>query len=469
MKKLLFFLCVLSSAIMLSCQNDRELLPSAEERRAKATQELVNELTSPKDGWRINYRPTSGAGTFLILLQFNEDRTVRIQSDVTADDGAYLDQTIGYRIDNELETELIFETYAVFHYLFELNQNTFGGEYEMFYKGKTGDNLIFRSKTDVPGNTTTLTFIPAGAADASLISTTIIGQLAQGSYRQGDLLGIPPNTIYQFYYPEDNLSIYALIDVNSRLAQIQGAAIGQSTEEIINSAEKTNINTIVELSFLSEKVNFDRPVSFQIAGKSYSISGFTNSNFSKVDTTYCDGGSAIPFVTFDSEVGELSDVKMSSSLFASHSTFFDQENALFIIDPRFLIDDNDSSLAEKIDKNIKDVAAFVLLNNSSFNGFTGDGTFTGMGFAVFDEDGNISWYMREMNIVQQSGNFVELELTDGTFINVADSLDERDFLFEITDEIFTGGKIYGFEVQGLEDLYEIYNPCNGYKLFLNEL
>jgi hypothetical protein len=52
---------------------------------------------------------------------------------------------------------------------------------------------------------------------------------------------------------------------------------------------------------------------------------------------------------------------------------------------------------------------------------------------------------------------------------VADSLDERNALFEITDEIFQEGKIYGSEVQGIDGIFEIYNPCNGYKFFLNEL
>ena len=465
MKKFCLSQVIVCLLFFTSCDNEKGDLLSVEERQARATQELVDELTAPSSGWIMSYSPSPSAGVFLILLQFNPDRTVNIQSDVTAENGAYLNQKISYRIDNELNTELIFETYSVFHYLFELNRNTFGGEFELFYRGKSGDNLNFQSKSDF----SRLIFEPASTSDANLISTNITSQLSQGSYREGALLGLGATVNYQIYYPDDNLSIYASFDVESRLALIKGAAIGKSTSDVINATSKVNINSTVALSFVSEKVTFDRPVDFQLDGKSYSITGFNNSNFTKVDTIYCTSGPAIPLVSFDCELDELGTAKMSSSIYSSHSTFFDQDNEFFVINSEFLFNDQDSSLLDRISEIFTEESSFVLIFNNNFNGYTEEGNFTGMGFAVFDENSSIKWYLREMNIIQRSGNLVELEFTDGTFINVADSLDERNLLFEITDELFQGGKIYGNELQGLERFFEVYNPCNGYKLFLNEL
>jgi hypothetical protein len=469
MKGLITSLLLIALLFFTSCNNDVADISSVEERKAAATAELIDALTAPANGWRLNYRPNSFAGTFLVILDFNKDGTVRLQSDLTADDGVYLDQTITYRIDHDLATELIFETYGVFHYLFELNRNTFGGEFELLYKGKAGNNLTFRSKTDAPGNQTTLSFLPASTTDASLISTQIIGQLEQGGYRQKTLVGLSPNASFQIYFPADNLSIFATIDVNNRLALIKGAAIGQSTDAVINSTKKVNINTTVELSFLSEKVLFDRAVEFALDGKNFSFSGFNNTNFIKKDTLYCTESPVASFISFDCQVDNIGTGTMASTIFSSHSTFFDQADEFYIIDPSFLFNENDSSLLPLIDENFKDIAVFALIYKNGFNGYTGTGTFTGMGFAAFDANGKIQWYLREMDVVEQSGNYVKLALTDGTFINVADSLDERNALFEITDEIFQEGKIYGSEVQGIDGIFEIYNPCNGYKFFLNEL
>jgi hypothetical protein len=130
MKGLITSLLLIALLFFTSCNNDVADISSVEERKAAATAELIDALTAPANGWRLNYRPNSFAGTFLVILDFNKDGTVRLQSDLTADDGVYLDQTITYRIDHDLATELIFETYGVFHYLFELNRNNFGGEFE---------------------------------------------------------------------------------------------------------------------------------------------------------------------------------------------------------------------------------------------------------------------------------------------------------------------------------------------------
>ena len=168
--------------ILAGCNKGEEpKLPSVEERVKEAVENLEDLLTEPANGWRLNYQPTFESGTFLILLDFRNDGTVRVQSDVSANDGEFRDQIIAYRIDSSQGLELILETYGVFHYIFELEQNSFGGEFEFVFVEESDDNLIFRSKSD-QFNSTILTFEPGSSTDSNLISTEALNILRQGIF-----------------------------------------------------------------------------------------------------------------------------------------------------------------------------------------------------------------------------------------------------------------------------------------------
>ena len=71
MKKL--FIISLGLCCLFSCEDGRPELPSVEERIAASKEALLDELTDPNFGWRIDYKPTTNAGTFLILLDFDEN------------------------------------------------------------------------------------------------------------------------------------------------------------------------------------------------------------------------------------------------------------------------------------------------------------------------------------------------------------------------------------------------------------
>ena len=168
MKRLLYILPIVF--LLLSCKENDGDIDSVEDRIKKAINDLTGELTTPSNGWKVLYQPTSTSGSFLMILDFDEDGEVRIRTDVAANDGEFLDQTINYRVDNSLKLELIFETYGIFHYLFELDQTTFGAEFEFYYEEKADNNLVFTSKTDGGGFPTVLTFEPASANDINLLS-----------------------------------------------------------------------------------------------------------------------------------------------------------------------------------------------------------------------------------------------------------------------------------------------------------
>ena len=462
LRKLLISILVIT---VLSCSDDRLELPSVEDRVAESTEDLRDELTDPQFGWRIDYKPTADAGTFLILLNFDEDGTVRIRSDVPDDGGIYLDQTVSYRIDQELATELVLETYAVFHYLFEQNQNSFGAEFEFIFDEEDDGELIFFSKSDGP-NPTELVFRQAGAMDANLISTEIIAQLGQGSYRSEILAGLNPTPLYQIYLPEDDVSVFASFDLGNRRAKVHGAALGETFEELLSATSSVSINRLTDISFLNEEVFFENTISFSINGSSYSISRFSASEFEIQDTTFC-SGSEDTNVLLEASFASLGATEMRSSVYSSHSVFVDDESEFYQIADVFMYDENDETVQPEVLAAFPNSSVFVLVYNGIPRGFD-DGTFTGLGWVGFDENNALEFYLREIEVTNTIGNFLEFSLADGTFITVPDSLDERNSLFALTDEIFSGGSLFATEVLSSENLLEVYNPCNGYKFFLLE-
>ncbi len=464
MKRHLFILMITIG--LFSCNNDSQMdIPSVEERVAQSTQALLDQLTDPDFGWRLNYKPSLNAGTFLILLDFNDDGTVRIQSDVPDDNGIYLDQTVSYRIDQDLATELVLETYAVFHFLFEQNQNSFGGEFEFIFEGEDDGNLMFSSKSDF-GNVTELVFQPAEFSDDNLISTEIISQLSQGSYRTGSLAGINATPIYQIYLPSDNVSIFTSFDLGNRLTKVHGAALGRTFAEVSTSATTTVINSSSDISFLNEEVILENPVNFSIDGRSYTFSSFSGTNFQEQDTSFC-VGSSDTFVSINASLAAIGNGEMESTLFVSHSSFADDDTEFYQIGDLFMYDESNTSIQGDVQSIFPNSVAFVLVINGVPRGFQ-DGTFTGLGWVGVDETNTLEFFLREMNVTNATGNLLEFSLEDGTFITVADSLDERDALFNLTDQVFEGGSLLGNEILSIEDLFEIYNPCNGYRFFLNE-
>ena len=211
-------------AMLIGCSEDEGAkLPSVEERTAEAVEDLQNALQDPLNGWKLEYRPTSETGSFLILMDFNSNGTVRVQSDLSANDGEFRDQILSYRIDSSQGIELIFETYGVFHYLFEQQQASFGGEFEFLFIEETADNLQFSSKTDVGSDVTTVVFEPAGPNDSDAISTEAIEQLSQGIFQTSDLAGIGDFGSYNIYIPANNHTISASFDMERRIVKFLGA------------------------------------------------------------------------------------------------------------------------------------------------------------------------------------------------------------------------------------------------------
>ena len=194
---------------MTSCKDDEIAVfeKTADERVAEAIATLKQDLVSPANGWRLKYRPEDESGSFYVLLNFNEDNTVHIKSDLGSNDGQFFEQTVTYRIDSSLGLELIIETYSFFSFLFEQDDATFLAEYEFNFINKTPDEaLVFNSKTD-PGTPTILLFEQASADDVALLGT----QLSTNLNIMSEDLNMIASSLKLTYQNRD-LSLFLVLD-----------------------------------------------------------------------------------------------------------------------------------------------------------------------------------------------------------------------------------------------------------------
>ena len=113
-----YFLYILSFLFLFSCDEDSpEDLPTVEERVSTAVGNLRNELTAPANGWILDYQPNASSGFYKMLLKFEPDGKVNIQTDSPINEGEYYNQNTTYRIDAAQGLEMIIETYGFFHFL----------------------------------------------------------------------------------------------------------------------------------------------------------------------------------------------------------------------------------------------------------------------------------------------------------------------------------------------------------------
>lgn len=459
-----FYLLGFAVFLLFSCSEQQNDLPSVEERANEAKSELKDKLTAPANGWRLDYQPISGSGSFLILLDFDEDGEVRVQSDVGADDGAYYDQTISYRIDNSQYLELILETYAVFHYLFELEQASFGAEFEFYYAEESDDELVFVSKSDI-GIPSIIRLVPANTEDAQLFSREVATNFLNVSgIAPVNFFGLP--TIYpsqQLYFSDRDISLFWGIDQARRVLFVDQVVSGAtSSGEVIQAIEE-----VVGYTFLSGAMVLTQPIRLELAGTAYSIDRIELRDFSET------GGA--PFcpedlntnATYTGSVPDFGDFTLSPSLFSSSGLeFVEGSQSSYSVNIPFIFDAEINSLADEggsIFENFPTASGFL------FNfGFESDSLPPyAIGFIVEDEAGVRQLYLREFEVVAHEGNRLQMAFSDVYFLTGTPPADVESKLSFVLDEIFTGGTVYIYYTPfDSVPLFRLYNPCNRYEIFL---
>ncbi len=147
MKKFIYI--ILAMVLMItSCQDNKEEYLFGENinsRFEKLKSEYVETLTSAENGWIGYYNPNDKVGGFIVLMKFDKDGYVTMASDYNEGQN---DNKTTYRIDKRLKVELIFESHAVLHQIYETNKNGVDGEYTFNIKSATKDEVVLESATD---------------------------------------------------------------------------------------------------------------------------------------------------------------------------------------------------------------------------------------------------------------------------------------------------------------------------------
>lgn len=449
--------------ILASCEDDREDLPSFDERVSVAIADLTAELVAPSNGWRLDYQPTPDAGRFFILLDFDENGQVNIQSDLAVNDGEFFNQTIPYRIDNALGLELILETFGVFHYLFEQDQSRFGAEFEFIFNGKEDDDLIFQSKSDISG-ATELEFTPAAPGTAALFSREEAENLdAYAGFTTQIFGGDPP--IQQVVLDDRNISIFWSVDISKRTIDVDIAGVGTTLEEIASNGDNVTINHQTGYTLLDGKLVLITPFSFSVGGEQLTFTEISLADFSMTGPSLC----ALNMENTPVYTGQtpgIGAVTLYKSLFDSDGLDFQpMADNRYGVNVTFVFDQDARSLAEEgsISERFPEAVEFIFHYGLDSMGLPANA----VGLRLEDESDSSRTYLRELEPITTTGNKLQLTLTNDFYFSEPPEAGEQQDLAEITNEIFEGGEVYvsDLPVDGLT-VFRLFNPCNRYELFL---
>jgi hypothetical protein len=446
MKKCLY-ICGLIIIVLTSCKDDEVAIfdKTADERVAEAISNLKQELIAPANGWRIKYRPEAESGSYYILMDFNDDNTVTIKSDLGYNDGEFFEQTVTYRIDNSLGLELIIESYSFFSFLFEQGQATFLAEYEFNFVNKTPDNaLVFNSKTD-PGVATILLFEEAGTNDIDLLATKLSTDLNTMSE---DFLKW--SSSFKLTYQDKNLAFYIVLDNFRRIISFNSASL------------KTNTSTTESVSFSSpyilkgDSIVFDSPFTGTVLNNNVAIKGIRFTTLSEGSVNICTDPITTHLYQGTTSANDI--IALETTLSDASGSNFAQASD-FYFSPLQYISNNGVSAAGQIVQDLTGAGSMQLYYDFDI----GSGTpFYAIGFYLQNSNGTATFALREFTPTLTDNNIVfNFEPDISIFGDPnpdADTTNVNIYLNALTD----GGNTYVFELQ--DNIYEFYNPCTNWSV-----
>ncbi len=450
---------------MASCQEEGNDLSTVDERVSIALNDLREKLTAPEHGWVLNYQPVNGSGSYYILLNF-EDEVVRIQSDVPYDEGYLYDQTIPYGLDAQVQLQLTFETYAVFHYLFEQEQSTFGGEFEFYFSEELDNgNLIFRSKTDE----TIIQLIPAAENAANALSRE------EAENMQSFALYNQPfgtQVLQQLYLSNDNVSVFWEVDLLQRIILPDFAVVGNTNEEIAISTEQVLLNeNPIGFTYLDGSMVLFSPLEFNLGGKQYSISEIGFNDLTNDGITYCSSDMRISPI-YSTTVNGLGDGDLRHTLFHSSGLGFVEEKEIpYSVNVFFVGDSTGISMTaedEVIGLNYPDATGFIFHFGLTESEDTTDPAYA-LGINYEDENGIGQTDLRGYDAVTLEGNYLQVTLNEEFYYSKdSPTSEDEDRIRAVTDEVIGSGQLYITEWPIRDDLviFRLFNPCNGNEFIL---
>lgn len=448
MRKTFSFFAVLL-IIATACQDDDVRLfdQTADERSAAAVAELRDELTDPEDGWIAKYTPVTGTGSYYVLLKFDDDGKVNIRTDLGVNQGEFQDQTIGYRIDNSLGLELIIENYSFFSYLFELDQASFGAEYEFNFEGRTEEGaLLFSSKTDFSAPTR-LELQPATGDDEELLAEEVGVNL--------DVLGDDLerfSSALKITYTNKDLEFYISLDPERRIISFNLAA------------RKSDPAITQDLSFTTayyledDALVLDETVTTNVTGSIERVQEITFDALGESTLNIC----ANPFTihTYSAKIASEDVVVETTISDLAGATFAESD---FYFCPLSNIRRDGLPLIDEITADIEGALEMHLYYGVQLSD---GGVLYGIGFVIRNNDGSITFALREFSPVLNGNNIVFNFKPEITLFGEQNTDANVENINKYLDPLSEGDKTFVFKY--LENVYEFNNPCTGWSIvFLN--
>lgn len=444
MKKPFYLLLTLS--LLFSCREQTENLfdKSADQRIAEAKQALKDDLVSAEHGWRLRYQPENESGSFWVILHFHENNKLLIESDLGVNDGEYFSDELTYRIDSSLGLELIFETYSMFSYLFEIDQATFLAEYEFDYVNKTPEgSLVFRSKSDPVGSKSILLFEKATADDTNLLGKTIASNLNTISQDIGGLIYTSP--VYRMVYNDKNLVLHLTIDELRRVLSISTAS------------QKTNPDNTQSLDFSSgfflqgDSLVLQNRFTSNIFSNGISFKGILLRDLSLTTIELCE---PTDVHTYDGITSQGDEVVLEAGLKDPSGAAF--TNFDFLIGPPDYLWNNGEWAGNQLTTDIAGAEQIQLYYNYPL----GNTRLYAIGFYIVNPTGDPTFALRQFT-PQLDENRIIFNFTGpiqflGNPNTSASVAKMNEYISALTD----GGQTYAIYAGG--DAFEFHNACTGW-------
>ena len=456
----------------------------------KAIEELRNKLVEVPNGWTTLYRPNAkSGGSFSLVLDFDADGSVRIQSDASFDGGVYQDHTIRWRVSHLRKARLIFESYGLFHFFSERDSAQFGGEHEFSYNGEENGELIFTSDTDYLLSTglTTMKFRARSEGDNEVVVPKILAALE--SFVERPFKGVGPQNIFQEVHIIDlGITLFWEMDTAERIIEIHAAYSGSLSANDDTSFIDLGEDLEAPFGISGNEIIFNTPLSIpsSTAGGDPSVMASLNVTlannmsswgFCSLDEPGADQGA--PYLEGDGGPG-IGPVTIRPSLYDDKGgfDFIDLEKKYeFGVSPEFFFfpgEPFDVQLLRNFDQMGLGPAALQFANRIQglrlyYNAGPEDTEWeqqppSAFGFLL---TGN-QIILRGLEI-SKTANLYHMEFTDEIYSsNTGIGAQNIGFFRSMIDVMFGNGDFYAFGTPFTTPTFVILAPCTGYHGFLLE-
>ena len=448
----LTFLTLAFLLLASACNNGEEELlfeKSADERAEEAITNLEQKLAAPPNGWILRYQPVDESGTYVVLLNFDQEGGMRIRTDFTVNDNEFYDQANTYRVDNSMGLELIFESYSFFSYLFEQNGASFLAEYEFDYINETPDgDLVFRSKTD-PGISTTLVFQPAPENAETLLGREFNSNLDQLSQSLGVI-----SPVYRLDYQNRDLSLF--LSFNTFLRRVNF-----TYSSPISGNRVRSIDFSTGYAAQGSSLILDEPLVGNYFGNEVNIPAIDFRELSDAaDVEACNQ-------IFDIQqyratiAGEGDAVALLPTIFDPGGAEFQNESGTYLANPGDIYQ-NGVSVGNQVTQDIEGMIGLVMYYFDD-----SQSPFIALGFGLVQND-ELVVPVRNFTPTYTDNQIdfafeMDYEVVIGDTTAVLDTASMNVYLKNITE----GGSTR--ILQTTSSTYELYNPCTGWSAIMQRL